>query len=107
MKINEKLFPLQSKHGQSQCLLVSISKGHICNTGLWFSFALHIILSNNIIVKFHEDISNDFQAIEQTQVFVADTSSFKIQRAITTKVGEQELSFLCSACRLMMGYICT
>ena len=31
---------------------------------------------------------------------------FNIQRAITLKVGKQELRFMCSACRLMVFDIC-
>ena len=31
---------------------------------------------------------------------------FNIQRAITPKVGKQELRFMCSACRLMVFNIC-
>ena len=31
---------------------------------------------------------------------------FKIQRAITLKVGNEELRFICSACHLMVFNIC-
>ena len=31
---------------------------------------------------------------------------FNIQRAITLKVGKQELQFMCSACHLMVFNIC-
>ena len=31
---------------------------------------------------------------------------FNIQMAITPKVGKQELQFMCSACRLIVLYIC-
>ena len=31
---------------------------------------------------------------------------FNIQRAITLKVGKQDLWFMCSACHLMVFYIC-
>ena len=38
--------------------------------------------------------------------FVLETAIYKVQRGITQKVSTQELWFLCSACRLMLVYIC-
>ena len=37
---------------------------------------------------------------------VAEMTMFKVQRAITPKVGKSELRFMCSARRLIMLYIC-
>ena len=54
----------------------------------------------NICVKFHENMSSSFKVMEWTQKNV-DT-----QRAITPKVGQPELRFMCFACRLMVFNIC-
>ena len=37
---------------------------------------------------------------------MVEMAIFNIQRAITLKVGTQELQFMCSACRLIMFNIC-
>ena len=37
---------------------------------------------------------------------IVEMAIFNIQRAITLRVGEQELWFMCSACHLMMFNIC-
>ena len=37
---------------------------------------------------------------------MVEMAIFIIQRAITLKVGEQELRFMCSACRPMLFNIC-
>ena len=39
-------------------------------------------------------------------MFIVEMAIFNIQRAITLKVGKQELWFMCSACRLMVFNIC-
>ena len=49
----------------------------------------------NVCVKFHENMSSGFKVMERTQKYV------NTQRAITPKVGQPELRFMCSACRLM------
>ena len=37
---------------------------------------------------------------------MVEMAIFNIQRAITLKIGKQELRFMCSACRLMVFNIC-
>ena len=37
---------------------------------------------------------------------MVEMANFKIQRAITLRVGKQELQFMCSACYLMVFNIC-
>ena len=37
---------------------------------------------------------------------MVETAMFNVQRAITPKVGKPELRFICSACSLIMLYIC-
>ena len=37
---------------------------------------------------------------------MVEMAIFSIQRAITLKVGKQELRFMCSACHLMVFNIC-
>ena len=54
----------------------------------------------NIFVKFHAIMSSGFKVMERTRKKV------NTQRAITPKVGEPELWFLCSAHRLMVFNIC-
>ena len=41
-------------------------------------------------MKFHEDILNGLEVIEQTQ-FVTETATYKVQRGITLKVYIEEL----------------
>ena len=58
------------------------------------------LMGFNIRVKFYENMSNSFQVMERTQ------KNVNIQRAITPKVGNPELRFLCSACRLIVFNVC-
>ena len=37
---------------------------------------------------------------------MAEMAMFSVQRAITQKVGKPEIPFMCSACRLILLYIC-
>ena len=54
----------------------------------------------NVCVKFHENMSSGFKVIERTRKIV------NTKRAITQKVEEPELRFMCSARRLMVFNIC-
>ena len=54
----------------------------------------------NVCVKFHENMSSVFKVMGRTRKYV------NTQRAITPKVGIQELLFMCSACRLMVFNVC-
>ena len=38
--------------------------------------------------------------------YMVEKAMFYIQRGITSKVGKPELWFMCSACRIMVLYIC-
>ena len=58
------------------------------------------LMAFNVCVKFHENMSSSFKVMERTRKYV------NIQRAITPKVGNPELRFLCSACRLMVFNVC-
>ena len=49
----------------------------------------------NVCVKFHENVSSGLKVMERTRKIV------NAQRAITQKVDEPELRFMCSARRLM------
>ena len=54
----------------------------------------------NVCVKFHENVSSGFKVLERTRKIV------NTKRAITQKVDEPELRFMCSACRLIMLKVC-
>ena len=54
----------------------------------------------NVCVKFHENVSSGFKVMERTRKIV------NTQRAITKKVKEPELRFMCSAHRLMVFKVC-
>ena len=54
----------------------------------------------NVCVKFHENVSSSFKVMERTRKIV------NTQRAITQKVDEPELRFMCSARRLMVFNVC-
>ena len=54
----------------------------------------------NVCVKFHENVSSGFKVMERTRKIVYT------KRAITLKVDEPELRFMCSACRLMVFNVC-
>ena len=54
----------------------------------------------NVCVKFHENMSSSFKVMERTRKYV------NTQRAITPKVGKQELWVMCSARRLMVFIVC-
>ena len=54
----------------------------------------------NVCVKFHENVSSGFKVMERTQKIV------NTKRAITQKVDEPELWFMCSAGRLMVFKVC-
>ena len=53
-----------------------------------------------VCVKFHENVSSGFKVMERTRKIV------NTQRAITQKVEEPELRFICSARRLMLFNVC-
>ena len=55
----------------------------------------------NVCVKFHENMSTDFKVMERTRKLLTDT-----KRAITPKVENPELRFICSARRLMVFNVC-
>ena len=50
----------------------------------------------NVCVKFHENVSSGFKVMEQIRKIV------NTQRAITKKVEDPELRFMCSARRVMV-----
>ena len=54
----------------------------------------------NVCVKFHENVSSGFKVMERTPKIV------NTQRAITKKVEEPELRFMCSARLLMVFKVC-
>ena len=54
----------------------------------------------NVCVKFHENLSSGFKVMERTRKIV------NTKRAITQKVDEPELRFMCSARRLMVCNVC-
>ena len=54
----------------------------------------------NVCVKFHENMSSGFKVMERTRKIVYT------KRAITQKVEEPELRFMCSARRLMVFNVC-
>ena len=58
-----------------------------------------------ICVRFHEIISNGFN-LQSGHKYIVEMALFNVQRAITPKVGKQELRFMCSARHLMELYIC-
>ena len=55
----------------------------------------------HISMKFHENILNGFQAIERAQNYHCP-----ISKGNNSKLYRQKLWILCSACHLMMLYIC-
>ena len=55
----------------------------------------------NIPVNFHQDTFYNFQVTERTALGY-EFSYFPFQRAITPKLCNPELLFLCSACRLLL-----
>ena len=56
----------------------------------------------NICMKFHENMSSSFKAMERTPKKML---TYK-KRSINPKVAKLELRFLCSACRLMVFNLC-
>ena len=73
----------------------------IRNPELWFlCSACHLILVKND-VKLHHEILNGFQVTERTRL-ECKFCYFSFQRAMTPKILNPELWFLCSALRLML-----
>ena len=66
--------------------------------------ACHFILLY-ICVKFRENIPNGFN-LKTSHKYMVEMVMFNVQRAITPKVGKPVLQFMCSACRLIVLYIC-
>ena len=64
----------------------------MCSAGLLMEF--------NVCVKFHKNVSSDFEVMERTRKIV------NTKRAITQKVDKPELRFMCSARRLMVFNVC-
>ena len=64
----------------------------------------HHLMLVNICMKFHEGNLNGFWVTERTRPY--RKIYFQFQRAITPKIHNPELQFLCSARRLMLLYIC-
>ena len=52
------------------------------------------------------NISRRVFNLQSGHEYMVEMAMFNIQRAITTKVGKPELQFMCSACCLMVLYIC-
>ena len=67
---------------------------------LRFMCSARRLMAFNVCVKFHENMSSSFKVMERTQ------KNVNIPRAITPKVGNPELRFLCSACRLFVFNVC-
>ena len=61
--------------------------------------ALHLC---NISWKIYQMVFN----LQSGHEYKVDMATFNIQRTITLKVGKLELLFMCSACRLIVLYIC-
>ena len=72
---------------------------------LWLLHSAHRLMLVNICMMFHEGILNSFWVTERTRPY-RKIYHFQFQRAITPKICNPELWFLCSACRLMLLYIC-
>ena len=67
---------------------------------LWFMCFASLLIIFNVCVKFHENVSSGFKVMERTRKIV------NTQRAITQKVDEPELRFMCSVRRLMVFNVC-
>ena len=63
-------------------------------------FSARRLIVLNVCVKFHENVSSGFKVMERTRKIV------NTKRAITQKVDEPELRFMCSARRLMVFNVC-
>ena len=57
-------------------------------------------------MMFYENNLKRFLRYRDIGMCMVEMAIFNIQRAITLKVGKQELQFVCSACRLMVFNIC-
>ena len=53
----------------------------VCKPELWFLSFAHPIIVLYICMKFHENISNNFEDIERTRVRMVEMAIFNIQRA--------------------------
>ena len=51
-------------------------------------------------------ISRTIFYLQSGHKYIVEMAMFNVQRAITPKVGKPELQFMCSACRLLVLYIC-
>ena len=67
---------------------------------LRFMCSAYHLMAFNICVKFHENMSSGFKVMERTRKLLTH------KRAITPKVGKQELRFMCSALSLMVLNVC-
>ena len=56
-----------------------------------------------IYEKFDNNISNSFQLTDE---YMVEMAMLNVQRAIIPKVDKPELPIICSACRLIVLYIC-
>ena len=51
-------------------------------------------------------LSQTVLKLQTVQEYMTEITIYYVQRAITPKIGHPELWILCSACRLMVLYIC-
>ena len=86
---------LQSSKGQTQKVTIQ---------QLWFLRSACRLMLVNICMKFHEGTLNGFWVTEQTRPY-RKIYYFQFQRAITPKICNPKLRFLCSARRFMLLYI--
>ena len=91
----EKKYNLCSKGGNS--------KSRLTRDGFYI---LHIVSWCFTFVRNFIIISRKVFNLQSGHEYMVEMTMFNVQRAITPKVGKPELWFICSACCLIVPYIC-
>ena len=74
----------------------------VCKPELWFLCSACRLVVDNISVKFHDFYLKQVYRLQSRHKYLTEITIYNIQRAVTAKVGKQELWVLCFTCRLML-----
>ena len=109
MKISQTVSELWSRHGYMvELAMFNVQRVTIPKVGkteLWFMCSAHCLMVLYICVKFCENITNGIRVMEQTRVH-GRICYVQCSKGYNSKRRKAELRFMCSACCLMVLYIC-
>ena len=107
--ISRTVFNLQSGHiYMVEMAMFNVQRAITPKVGKteYGSCVLHVVLYGFTFVRNFIIISRTVFNLQSGHIYMVEMAMFNVQRAITLKVGKQELRLICSARRLKVLYIC-